>query len=280
MLIRHLVMAPEDSGEGSGSGEGVGEGGDPTSTALDQKEGGAPTTYDWHTDIHPDVANDEVWKSVPDVKTLTKSYADAVKYNVGAVKMPGKDATPEDWSSFYKKLGRPESAEGYVLNERLKDDAAAQQMRGVAHSAGLTPQQWETISSGWTRITDEGVKTQAAKRDQVVGELQGEWGAAFDRKIGLVQRTIRTFGGEETFEELSRNPIGNSKGFLMMMAQLAEAMAEEELIGGEVEGVTSKEDAKAELDTLTASQVYLKADVAGHDQAVKRAKQLFEIVYN
>lgn len=278
ILNRHLYMSPEESDTA-----GTGEGGDPhllssevtaTTTVLDTKP------YDYTGDIHPEVKDDPVWKSVPDVKTLTKAYADAVKYNVGAIKMPGKDATAQDWDTFHKKLGRPESAEGYTLAETLKDDPTAVNMRAVAHSAGLTPTQWEKLSEGWSRINGESAKQQAASRDATVSTLQGEWGAAYDRKIGLVQRLIRTYGGEETFQKLSTDPIGNDVGYIKLMATVAEAMAEEELIGGEVEGVVTKEAAQAELDTLTLSKAYLNPRESGHAAAVKRATQLFEIVFN
>lgn len=255
-----------------------GGGGDSQSTAGETVLDATP--YDWHNDIHPDVKTDEVWKSVPDLKTLTKSYADAVKYNVGAIKMPAKDATPEQINDFYRKLGRPESAEGYQLPESLKSSPRAIAMRGVAHSAGLTPDQWRLVAEGYERIGSEDAAQQAALRDQTITNLQGKWGAAFDTKVSLVQRLIRTFGGDETFENISKNPIGNDAGFLEMMATVAEAMAEEELISRNVEGVASKEDAQRELDTLTNSQVYLNPRLPGHANAVKRATQLFEVVYN
>lgn len=272
--MRFPYLAPEEGGA-TGQGSGSGKGGDPTKTVETPA-----VVYDWHTDIHPDVKDDEVWKSVPDVKTLTKAYADANRYNVGAIKMPGKDATPEDWSNFHKKLGRPESVEGYTLHEQFKDDPTAIAMRAVAHSAGLTPAQWEKVSEGWGRIQNEGNAASAASRDETVASLRGEWGAAYDRKIGLVQRMIRTYGGEETFGKLSTNAIGNDPGFLKLMASVAEAMAEEELISKNVDGAETIEDAQKELDVLTASKAYLKNNDPGHAAAVKRATQLFEMVYN
>jgi hypothetical protein len=269
-------MAPEE-----GVPDGTGGGGDPTSpTTL---ESGAVTQqpYDWHTDIHPDVKNDEVWKSVPDVKTLTKAYADAARYNIGAIKIPSKDATPQDWDAYYRKLGRPESPEAYTVSDRLKESPTVQAMKSVAHTAGLTAAQWDTLQTGLDRIETEQARTTAAQRDATLEELSGEYGAALDGNLAMVQRLIRTHGGEETWEKLSKSALGNDAGYIRMMVSVAKAMAEEGLIVGHgPDGGTTKEDAQTEINTLTASEAYLKPRHPGHEAAVKRAKQLFEIVYN
>jgi len=255
------------------------EGTDPTPTSEPTVE--APEPYDWHSDIHPEVKDDPIWKSTPDIKTLTKAYADATRYNVGAVKMPGKDATPEEVSAFYAKLGRPASPEAYALSDTYKESAVLQAMRPVAHSAGLTPKQWETLQEGLSRIEGEQAKSVAASRDATIEELQGEYGAAFDNNIALAQRLIRTYGGEETWEKLSTAPIGNDPGFLRMMVQVAKAMAEEELIdSGMAEPGMNKDDLLREIDTLTSSRAYLKDSDPGHEAAVARASKLFQMAYN
>lgn len=240
-----------------------------------------PEPYDWHKDIDPSVANDPVWKSTPDVKTLTKAYADAVKYNVGAVKLPGKDATPEEVDSFHRKLGRPESAEGYQLTERLQTDPIAASMRGVAHAAGLTPKQWETITEGWTRLNGEQAKVQEAKASETTQALKQEWGAAYEQKLGLTQRLIKTFGDDETWTEIASSPQwGNSPKIITMMSKIAAALAEEELIpiGGET--TQSMDDMKSQLEEVTNSREYLDTKHPMHSQAVERATKLFQVVYS
>lgn len=259
------------------SGEGVVGPTDATAVIPEVKEA---VPFDWHTEIDPSVKDDPVWKSTPDLKTLTKAYVDGVHYNVGAIKMPGKDATPEDWQAFHTKIGRPSTPEDYPLSEAIKDDPTATNMRNVAHSAGLRSEQWEKLMTGWARIKMDESKQQAAARDVTMGELQEQYGAAYERKMALVQRLVKSHGGEETFTSLAASPLGNHKGLLTMLASIAEAMVEEDLLVGTSDGVFSKEDVTNELSTLTASPAYLNPHSPGHAVAVKRATQLFETLYN
>ena len=46
------------------------------------------------------------WKSADDA---IKSYRELEAHASKALKVPGADATAEDWDAFYGKLGRPES---------------------------------------------------------------------------------------------------------------------------------------------------------------------------
>lgn len=46
-----------------------------------------------------------------------KSYKDIADKNSNAVAIPTKDSTPEQVAEFYKKVGRPDSEEGYNLSD-------------------------------------------------------------------------------------------------------------------------------------------------------------------
>lgn len=257
----------------------VGTGGNEKGTVI-EGQGAVSAAYDWKQDIHPDVKSDKLWESVPDLKTLTKAHADAVRYNVGAIKMPGKDATPEEVDSFHRKLGRPESAEGYQLSEVLQADPVAPGMRPVAHSAGLTPTQWDKLTEGWVRLNQDRVKADEQLAQKTTDELKSEWGAAYDQKLGLTQRLIKTVGGEDAWNEISTHKLANSPTFIRMMAKMAGMMAEEELIplGGET--TESMEHMKAELEAVTNSREYLDGRHPMHASTVEKAKKLFEIVYS
>ncbi|OYR25867.1 hypothetical protein [Brucella pseudogrignonensis] len=90
------------------------------------------------------------WKSADDA---IKSYRDLEAHASKALKVPGADATAEDWNAFYGKLGRPESPDKYELKLNTEavpqdfpyDEKSAIEFRTWAHEAGLTPQQAQSL---------------------------------------------------------------------------------------------------------------------------------------
>src|SRR5262245_22827259 len=95
-------------------------------------------------------ANPE-FKDFKGVGDLAKSYVERGKL-VGMEKLalPKDDAAPADWDPVFKRLGRPEKAEGYKFGEvTLKhiktEDQSTQKLvndfRTNAHSLGLSQKQ-------------------------------------------------------------------------------------------------------------------------------------------
>jgi len=76
-------------------------------TALSAIAGDQPA----ETAAAPGVAPDASTSQPADSTTTTEPAADEAP----AVKLPGKDATPEQWSEFYKQIGAPDKAEAYEL---------------------------------------------------------------------------------------------------------------------------------------------------------------------
>lgn len=238
-----------------------------------------PVPYDWRADIHPDVKADKVWESVPDLKTLTKAYADATKYNVGALKLPAADAPPEEWAKVYDKLGRPSSPEGYQIPEQVKTPTI-EAMRGVAHTAGVNSKQWDTIMAGLARTQQDQLQAQKEESTAATDQLKADWGGAYDRNLGLVQRVIRTYMGDDGLETVVKSGLGNNVSWLKGMATMAKALEEQGVINGDVEGVMGKEAAKDALDTLTLSKEYMDASHPNHRQTVEKVTKLFELLYS
>lgn len=235
--------------------------------------------YDWHDDIHPDVKNEKVWESVPDVKTLTKAYADAAKYNVGALKLPAQDAPAEEWAKVWDKLGRPGAPEAYALPKTAPSDVV-EKLRPVAHAAGISEKQWATLMDGFDRVAGEMGSARTEQMEATTTELKSEWGAAYDKKLGLVQRMLHTMGGDDVMAEYVRSGAGNHAPTIKMLAKVAEALAEEGLVDDKFDSIPNKEAAMQEIETLTNSPEYLKQSHPNHKSVVDKVTKLFEIVYN
>lgn len=108
---------------------------------------------------------------------LAKSAREQEKLLGGMVKLPGKDATPEERDAFLNKLGRPATADGYEftppkdLPADLPYDAErASQLKTSLHALGLTKEQG------------------AAIHDMYVKEIAGFAGGAAEQQQAKIQQ--------------------------------------------------------------------------------------------
>ena len=106
---------------------------------------------------------------------------------------------PESVKTVYKALGHPETPEGYKVPEFTPpqgvqiDTAPIESFRKVAHEAGLTTKQFESIVSSMTAESVARAAEQQQKADNGIAQLTREWGHAFDQNfkqaISIAERT-------------------------------------------------------------------------------------------
>ena len=75
------------------------------------------TNTDWKAGLSDELRADKSLENIKDISSLAKSYIHAQKL-VGADKIPvpNKHATEQDWDAVYKRLGRPDTPDGYKYN--------------------------------------------------------------------------------------------------------------------------------------------------------------------
>lgn len=126
--------------------------------------------------------------------------------------LPGKDATPEQWSEFYGKIGRPEKAEEYGLTVRDGEDPAfVGEVAGVMHKYGLTKEQAvglqkDLMTKADTHLAAVEQQKQAAldaKNQAEQTELKTELGERYDAQMELGKRAVRQFAGEQAADIIS-----------------------------------------------------------------------------
>lgn len=131
--------------------------------------------------------------------------ADGAPAAPAALVIPGKDATPEDWSAFYAQIGRPETPEGYELAVPEGDDGAfAKQMAPVLHKHGLTAEQAKGLAADWNAmVTAQIAEMDAADAAAAVAmnsrnvaeaaALKNEWGQAHDANMHFAKLAVQQF---------------------------------------------------------------------------------------
>lgn len=238
-------------------------------------------SYDWRNDIHPDVKDEKVWENVPDIKTLTKAYADASRYNVGALKLPAEDAPAEEWNKVWDKLGRPQNPDDYqnTHEEPDHDPEFASKLKRVCHEAGLAKMQWQKLATGYNQVLAEQAQQEEQKVQEAIRVLRDEYGSAFEKNVSLLERYVRKLGGEDAWNEIKNDGLGRRPHFVRLMIEAAKAGVEQKLISPVVEGYASTSDAKAKVDELVNSPAYLDRNHPDHNRVVDLVTKLFEQIY-
>jgi hypothetical protein len=239
---------------------------------------------DWKSYIPEALRSEKLWESVPDLPTLLKSHVDMSKYTVGAVRMPADGASADEVNAFYKKLGRPDTLDGYGLpaapdgitvnNERLD------RFRQAAHAVGLTPRQFNAMAETMLSLASEDAGALKREADEVIEGLQAEWGAAYPRKVGLAQRVINSVFGDEVAQALAQSPLGNNRHFIAGLVKLGEQLAEDGVIATSADGARSPEQARADAERLMAHPAYRDKKSPEHRAVAEQVRQLFEEAFN
>lgn len=251
-----------------------------------------PMTLDkWRDALPDDIKGSPSLEGVEDVQTLAKRFIDT-KRMVGAntVKIPGKEASQEEWAQFYTKLGRPESSDKYEMpKEGLPEgfepnEGRLTAMREAAHRVGLTAQQFAALARADAEYMETekaafGEKMTQTQQESIAG-LKKEWGSAFDQNLDLAKRAVRHFGGDDLVKELDDSGMGNHPTLAKAMAKIGRMIAEDEIVGGGRNQQFSRTpgEAKSQITQLYANKDFMAAYTTphnpGHKDAVEKMRQL------
>ena len=186
------------------------------------------------------------------VDELAKSYRSLESEYSKSIRTPGENATPEEWTAFYGKMGRPETADKYELKLDANslpesfpyDQTNAVEFRNWAHEAGLNPRQAQMLHDkfvGHQAARFAEMQTAQAKAtEETHRALVSDWGDVetdgYKRNVELLSRAVRGLGLSEALAQ--RGVLG--KDGSVMDATLAKALAkvgkelyaEDKMLGG------------------------------------------------
>jgi hypothetical protein len=217
----------------------------------------------------------------------------------GRIKIPGKDAKPEELAEWQKALGWAEKPEDMIANIKLENGAvlgdvdkpAVMSFLKAVHGA-TSAQDFNNKATGWYfKQQEEALAAQDQADDTFRREnekaLKDEWGPAFKRNMQTIQSLYRFHPqGKEGVDAwlASRNPVtgrlnGDDANFVRMLAGIA--MDVNPLASVVEDGVGDINTAQAKLDSIrkmrtTDSRKYWSQDVQAEElrliEAIARQK--------
>lgn len=253
-----------------------------------------PPSTSWEavkSEIPEEFQGEKMWENITDTSTLLKNYAHAQKRMGSSISIPGENSSPEEIQELYGKLGRPESAAEYGIEfpelpeGTMWDEEAKNGFLNAAHSAGLNKSQVEGIL-GWYGDYSKDVDMAGSQGiEKATQELKKTWGERFDANIGLTQRAVAKLGGVELQAVLDSTGLGNHPDIIRAFHRAGKMMEEHGYVQGEIQGVTNREAAKAEIASIYSDANHPFHHGMAHDPrpidraAQDRMRQLHELAY-
>ena len=251
--------------QGTGGDAGNSEGANNDSGAGNS-DTGTTDAFAWvPEDYREEFRNDSTLNIFTSQDAFIKAVLADRKDNGVAVKIPGENATEEDWGKFYDKLGRPESLEAYGLSKELPEglDFSEELYNGFTkeiYSAGLSKKQAEQIYNWYNKTSAEMAKDidariQASYKksvDDAVANLKKEWGTDYQKNLDSAVAMANKFLSPATKQYLNATKLGNNPLLIKDFYNLSKQVSGAQMRG---DGPSGNVSSLAELEAKMAANL-------------------------
>lgn len=251
----------------------------------------APAATDWTSSFNDDMKGYATNKGWKDPSQLLDSYRNLEKLQGvpqdQLLKLPKSDAEAAEWTPIFKRLGRPDTADGYKLEiPQGQDPAFSKQASEWFHELGLSEKQGQNLTKKWNEYQANQGKgaTEAfgAKVQEQKGILKKDWGAAHDQNVQIAARAAREFGvGAKALDALDAS-IGHDatmKLFHQIGAKMGEANFHSGNGGNGNNGPMTPVQAQSKIKTLKSDPSFTKKYLEGDHGARVEMQRLHEFAY-
>jgi hypothetical protein len=166
-----------------------------------------------------------------DVNVLARSFLETRNKLTSTRRVPGEDATPDDWGKFYSSMGRPDSHEGYGIPESANDTlrVTLESLRQVAHERGLTQSQWQSLADAAGTNAQERMQQVEAQRTEWESQTRNKLGDAADKRLELADHTLAKMMGDDpaVAQVLKETGLDRHPALVNVLLQAGDYMSED-----------------------------------------------------
>jgi hypothetical protein len=223
------------------------------------------------------------------MEDFVKSYLHAQKL-VGADKIPvpNKHATEEDWNEVFKRLGAPDTPDGYKYNikDQELDQTQVKEFNKAAHQLGLLPKQAEGLIKFYNEMNGNNAASQeeaaAQAQLQTETELKKEYGPQFAKRLDQAKKLAVNSLGSDFLENTylkDGSRLGDNIKVIKAFSELADKLSEDEIIKGDGSDYMTAKDIEKEINELTQEgSAYWSKTHPNHNKAVQEVLKLREML--
>jgi hypothetical protein len=253
-------------------------------TPEDIAQNGAATS--WLESLPEEIRATPSLTKFKDTASLAQSYLEAEKALAGRVAIPKNDASEEEWSKFYSRLGAPEDKK-YLDKRAPEDEEYLQAYEEMFYREGLSKRQGQRLLDSMYKFSTDLQKKKQEELQQVRDKntewLKSNYGDDFDGKMTMMQAALGKFGSKELaglIEESSYDPA-----IVDLLVRVGETLKSDLLVtSGNQPQANSPEAALQEIKRLESDPEFMiklgSKNHPGHDEAVQKMEDLYKIAYN
>ncbi len=265
-----------DGGQGTGS---------TTGTPPPAGSTPPPPAGDWTSSFDPDSKGFVENKGFKDPGELLTSYRNLEKLIGGGpdklIKQPTLQSTPDEWSAFYDRLGRPKEAKEYEIKppDGAEDTGFIKFAQENFHKFGLTKSQGEAVGKAVFDFTTQHAKQTMEETKALIGkeqkELEKEWGAANEQNTRAASNAAKAFGVKEEEINALQNTLGYKKT-IEFFYSLSQKLGESNFHTGNAAGTgapMTPAQASSKINELMTDNDWVSKYMAGsvvHQEEMKK----------
>ena len=254
---------------------------EPVAPTIATTNNSTPST--WKDSISQEFREDPNISKFTEIDALAKSYINATRMiGQDKVAVPNQNSTDDQWSEVYDKLGRPESPDKYKLDVKSEvvplDDGTIKSFAENAHKLGLNNKQAQGILD-YYKNSMEGSAQQAqidteTAQANAEAELRKEWGRSFDENIKKAGAVAKANMNPEILDMQLKDGtrLGDHPSRMKGLANFANFMSEDKMIGTGEDNSTSGRDLESEISSLVNDRdgPYWNKAHPEHDKVVQQ----------
>lgn len=250
-----------------------------------------PITKDWREILPENVKFSDSLGKFKDIPSLATSYLELERKLGSRIGLPNESSKPEEWATYFKHWGRPETDSGYEYPELPKelfiDDGFKQSLNRMAHDLGLNKGQFKKLVEWGAGRSMEALQQQAQESEKTKGILQKEWGFRYKDNYEKSMRALGFLVGYKAdhpfLKYLESSAVGDDPNFLKMLFDLHERLGEDAFEDTKATTQTQlqKSDAIRKINEIRSDDKhpYFNEYDARHKDAVIEMNKLYEIAY-
>jgi len=246
-------------------------------------------TVNFKDSIPQEYREEKSLENINSMEDLLKGYVHAQKLvGTNKIPVPNKHSTDEDWNEVFKRLGAPDSPEGYQYN--LKDVEMDQdqvsEFNKTAHQLGLLPKQAEGLIKFYNEMNGNIAANQEEQAAQAQlnteTELKKEYGPQFAKRLDQAKKLAVSTLGQEFLENTylkDGSRLGDNLSVIKAFSNMADKLSEDEIIKGDGTGYMTAKEIEKEIDDLTQEgSPYWNKTHPNHQKNIQEVLKLREML--
>ena len=228
-------------------------------------------------------------ENINSMEDLLKGYVHAQKLvGTNKIPVPNKHSTDEDWNEVFKRLGAPDTPEGYKYNLKdvEMDQSQVSEFNKTAHQLGLLPKQAEGLIKFYNEMNGNIAATQEEQAAQAQlnteTELKKEYGPQFAKRLDQAKKLAVSTLGQDFLEKTylkDGSRLGDNLSVIKAFSSLADKLSEDEIIKGDGTGYMTAKEIEKEIDDLTQEgSPYWNKTHPNHQKNIQEVLKLREML--